>query len=296
MAPKDQPPSAQDRAVLPRLAESLALKCYQQQPVTVDESDDSTHDQLVTKECFLLYLRALEEQEKWDDVLIALNTLTTPQDRNADWVLLRKVQVLQRLGSSNNDELLALTESLVDQYPDDWEHWQSYWNGCRCANDVDAAMDMVQKLIGRCLDKDHKTALRAPRLMKLELAAFADSQAALIAAIQEYGNDMASKASSVFSDIDRYLNRVNREGANTLLDWADALMASGSQPDATSSNCPKVQQKALKTYIFATQVNFKIISLFTKDYRDRLPNWRSILAVWDAYRQFEKDANLHQVS
>lgn len=301
--------SDQDRSMLPRLAASLAHKSFQH----FTSTNDPLQEQLVTRQSFLLYLRALEVQggeQQWAEMLSALRTL----DQSAEWVLLEKLRVLQNSTESDGDsiipvtdELLQLSENLVRHYPDDWQNWQSYWAACRrhTGGDAAASARMVEILIEDFVEENNNTENakkppRAPRLMRLELASSPGSQSeyTLVEAFQEYGNLMASRNLSAFSDVSVYLEKVNSDEAKSLLSWSGKLLETSKQEltntengvDAGSRKC------ALKRYIFGTQVHLKIISVFPGVFDDWLLSWREVIGVWNSYRLFEAESGFQQVS
>ena len=149
---------AQRLAMLPRLAESLALKCVQaNNEASASEAataEDNNNDHLMETEDFLLYMRTLELQGKYEEQVKVLNerladcekqqngsTMPAPPRQT---LLDLQAQAFMKL--KRYDEARTILEELLrDHYPDDWRYWIKH---LECGN-VAATMDLIQQVVAK---------------------------------------------------------------------------------------------------------------------------------------------------
>ena len=290
---------AQRLAMLPRLAESLALKCVQANneasAAAEATAEDNNNDHLMETEDFLLYMRTLELQGKYEDQLKALDERlvdckqsgTTMPAPPRQTLLDLQAQAFMRL--KRYDEVRTILEELLrDHYPDDWRYWIKH---LECGNET-ATMDLIQQVVAK-EQPEQKYPLRGPHLMYVELAKRQaekspndeDAVVKLSQSIQEYGNQFADRASCIYSDLEPYLDYLlsltDLEGAKLLLQWV-ANKRSGLESN-TNEEDPKCRRTKLRAYIFAVQVTYKVVTRFPELRNDELPDWRELIRMWKSF-------------
>jgi hypothetical protein len=285
-------------AMLPRLAESLASKCVQQQGLTTQEG-------LVSPEDFLLHLRTLDQQSKWEEMLTALNErlpelqgderMSPPRQIMID----SKLDVLEKLKRYTDARVLLETE-LLKEYPDNWTYWKKHLDCClgEAESNHDGGLAGTEELLAKTLSDsnmlERQYPLRGPRLMKVELATVrmqrckADESnervATLIDCIIEYSDEFATRASCTFSDLALYVELALDKGsvadARSLVDRLSKFRVAPTSDDS------KQRSRELRAYIFAVKMIYKIVSKFV-DLADQLPDWKELLKVWRDFQSFE---------
>jgi hypothetical protein len=310
----DDAKQQQRLAMLPRLAESLASKCVEEycNPATNNSAgtdDDNSSSSLLSTESFLLYMRTLDLQSKWTEKLAALDERLQTDKAGKQMspprqtILELKIQTLQKL-EGRTTEIRETVEELLAMYPDDWEYWKQHLESsiAETGGDVERGCVVTEDLIIKIIqDKSGGYPLRGPNLMFVELAATrmktTNSEAAmsaLMANIVRYGNDFSSRASCIFSDLCPYLEvcleSCNVDQARSLLQWSKEL-----RRDVPTSDDPKVRRDQLRVYIFAVQVNYKVLFKHTELRDEELPSWQELVEVWKSYRSFENAENVDQV-
>ena len=112
--------------------------------------------------------------------------------------------------------------------------------------------------------------------------------------IISYGNSFASRASCIFADLSPYFDRClcicSVEHAHVLLQWSKEL-----RNDPLVGPSAKERLKQLRVYIFAVQVNFKVLNTFSDLQSDELPSWEALVEVWRNFQAFENSENVDQV-
>jgi tetratricopeptide (TPR) repeat protein len=136
---------SRQRAVLPRLAESLALKAWHtyETPTTstalttttannsnnwMENGDDNKSQGTAHTECFLLYMRTLQIQDKWSDVLqIVTRRWEQGQHTNPNIQTLQELQLhaLEHL-ERYEEALQVLEQQLLPTHPDQWTYWKQH--------------------------------------------------------------------------------------------------------------------------------------------------------------------------
>lgn len=294
-------------AMLPRLAESLASKCVQQEALTTQEG-------LVSPEDFLLYLRSLDQQSKWEEMLTALNErlpelkdderMSPPRQIMID----SKLVVLEKL-KRYADARTVLETELLKEYPDNWSYWKKHLDcslGEADGNSDDGlarTKEMLAKTLGDSKMIERQYPLRGPRLMKVELAAVrlqrckpdesSERVAALMDCIIEFSNEFAARASCTFSDLGMYmelaLDKCSAADARSLVDRLSKFRVEPNSDD------PKQRNRELRAYIFAVKMIYKVVSKL-EELVDQLPGWKDLLKVWRDFQSFERNAGQDQVN
>jgi hypothetical protein len=277
--------------LLPRLAESLAAKCIQDKP------SNNNEESLILTENFLLYMRTLDFQAKWEDKLKALDerlaTSAALVYPSRPTLLDLKADVFQKLGKyAEACELIE--KELLRTYPDNWSYWKRYLE-CSQAEDAVEGLERTGELITRILSNlsDQRYPLRGPHLMKVELAADRvrgseeKSQALNIlrTSIEEYGNIFASLASCAFTDLvpyfDLFLEFATDEDTKLAFEW---LKRVGVEPNSADSGERKRQ---LRVYIFTIQMMNNALRnrpAFGNEYGTK---WNDLLQVWQDFQAFD---------
>jgi hypothetical protein len=132
--------------------------------------------------------------------------------------------------------------------------------------------------------------------MKVELAthmvrtdATDDSLRALATAIQDYSRLFAPRAACTFSDLDTYIELLastevtsSKEVIQSLLEFSETMRKGSASPKEGESISNKERQSKLRSYIFATKLNHKLLSVHM-DFQDRwLPDWSELVTEWQA--------------
>ena len=292
-------------AMLPRLAESLASKCVQQESLTTQEG-------LVSPEEFLLYLRSLDQQSKWEEMLTALNE-RLPELKNDERMspprqimIDSKLDVLGKLKRYADCRTLLETE-LLKEYPDNWTYWKKHLDCSLSEADgnSDDGLARTEEMLAKSLSEmsERQYPLRGPRLMKVELAAVrmqrckadesSERVAALIDCIIEYSDGFAARASCTFSDLGMYmelaLDKCSTDDARSLVDRLSKFRVEPTSDD------PKQRNRELRAYIFSVKMIYKSVSKLV-ELADQLPGWKDLLRVWRDFQSFERSAGQDQVS
>ncbi|CAJ1965627.1 unnamed protein product [Cylindrotheca closterium] len=274
--------------ILPRLAESMALRLIQQEVGTNGSA-----------EVRLLCHRILELQAKPADMLEILQQDSIPiaeaPSGSEFGVSLTAYQVQTmkaKLFTQIEDYSAArrIYEDLLAQNPDDWTCLQGHLDCCAKIESVDLTCSFVGKIIAQ--EGASKYPLRGPHLMKVELAAhFAqcDSNDAslrnLADAIITYGKTFGPRASCAFSDLESYIDvllesRDVHDGAKVLVAFSIDLQKKHSlQSNVEESTKDDGEALSdLRAYIFAEKLIQKVLA-FSKGYDcPSIANWTALLA------------------
>jgi N-acetyltransferase B complex (NatB) non catalytic subunit len=197
-------PEEPRHALLPRLAESLALKCVEEHcrrsdhagidPIASDNPsaaseltttnntsyyvDTATNSEtvashsLLATESLLLYLQTLAVQGKWLEQVQILDQYqkVLPQPT---WAELRLTAFQHLEGQA--PERLALLEHLIQLYPDDWQYWMQYLDAALAEynGELEPALSQTEALVTTVVGSSNASSeypLRGPRLMQIECA------------------------------------------------------------------------------------------------------------------------------
>lgn len=282
--------------LLPRLAESMAERLLQQDKVQANAA-----------EIQLLALRALRHQGKWQQILHILEQSESSNvEDNASPVLVsdfgvaltkqqtltEKARVLCEL--EQFDSARKVYEELLATSPDDWSCWKGHLDCCNKLDQVSRTTDLVGLVLTEHAGGNYP--LRGPHLMKVELAAHAvrcnpngETIKALSSSIQNYGHLFSSKAACAFSDVEAYIELLllstdldkRKEVAQDVLQFSKKLRSeNGAPPDNDNEISNKDRQARLRTYIFATKVNHKILAKNADHQDEWLPDWTELVKEW----------------
>lgn len=328
-------PNQTRRDLLPRLAESLASKsmdlyCSPTWMAGASEENEGDEDEkhtshLVAIESVLLYVKTLKLQEKWNLILETVQDLLmrhSQDDGRTDvpprqTLLELKYEALQKLSINDslspNPEIRGTVEELLHLYPDDWVYWKQHLEAsiAECQGDLSAGSLLTEAFRCTILENScagvnstgQKYLLRGPNLIRVELAASRltrntppsdEDVVGLMECIISYGNSFASRASCIFADLSPYFDRClcicSVEHAHVLLQWSKEL-----RNDPLVGPSAKERLKQLRVYIFAVQVNFKVLNTFSDLQSDELPSWEALVEVWRNFQAFENSENVDQV-
>lgn len=212
--------------ILPRLAESMARKLLQQEN---DRNQSS-------KEIWLLCLRILKHQSKWDEIFQILEDIPVNNNRDtsdataADLtpvskpssefgvtmtyqrIKLETAEAMEKLHRYNDAQIVY--ESLLQSSPDDWSCWKAHLEcsiSGKNSNGVDLTLALANKVISE--REGSRNQFRAPHLMIVEIATeqlrkdFTDKNLwAVGSAIQQYAITFGHRANCTITDLDPYLS------------------------------------------------------------------------------------------
>ncbi len=280
--------------ILPRLAESMAQRLLQQEET-----------QSKAAEVQLLALRALRQQNKWQEMLEILEKSVSSdvEDQSSPVLvsefgvaltihqtLIEKARVLYAL--EQFDTAREVYEELLAKSPDDWSCWKGHLDCCAKLDNVSVTKELVDLVLSE--EGKGNYPLRGPHLMKVELAAqhlrYNSDGAALkylSSAIQDYSQQFGSRAACVFSDLEVYVELIlgteigeSQQVVEELLDFSQQLRTKNGAPPDTDSCSNKERQSRLRAYIFATKLNHKILAKYV-DLQDKwLPDWAELVREW----------------
>lgn len=273
--------------ILPRLAESMALRLIQQEVGTNGSA-----------EVRLLCHRVFELQAKPEDMLEILQQDSVPMTESlvgsefgvsltAYQVQTMKAKLLTQTGDYKAAR--RIYEDLLTQNPDDWSCWQGHLECCAKIDSVDGTSSFVDKILTQ--EESSTYALRGPRMMKVELAAHSVRCTANVASLQSladaiivYGKKFGPRASCAFSDLESYIDlllqsREVHDGAIVLVAFSIDLQKENSrQYCAKSTKGDGEARWNLRAYIFAEKLIQKLLA-FDKNYDDpSLADWTGLLA------------------
>lgn len=314
--PDDDP---QKRAMLPRLAESLASKCVHTYCFPSDQTTGTGvgRESGLAEESFLLYMQTLDIQNKWEEKLEGIQQLLELVEQKTEhssvqpnspqkhapprqMVLELKIETLKQLNRDAR-EIAHCLEELLRSFPDDWEYWKQYLqtNIALANGDIPQGCSATDEFIAAILEQKQsstKYPLRGPHLLRVEMMSTKYQHGVATAEeltqqILEYGEMFAPRASCTFSDLVPYLEvgLDSVEHAQKLLRWCAQVKQ--MEP---SNTLEKERRKELRKYIFATQVNMKIIAKLPH-LQSHLFSWRDLVNVWKSFQSYEEEAKTSQV-
>ncbi|KAL7557703.1 hypothetical protein ACA910_018499 [Epithemia clementina (nom. ined.)] len=263
---------------LPRLAESLASKSIQ---ITTD-------DHVLETENFMLYLRSLDVQSKWEEKLAAIQErLDSKEHKNPREDALRGIKASCLITLGRREEACVEMARLLNRHPDNWEYWKMYMS----STDISVeSLKFIEELIEKT--KNEPYPLRGPHLAKVQRESIRlqnsdeSEMLDLIREITTYGNMLAQRASCTFNDLSSYLRYIldkgNVDDALSILDWVKSVFL--SIPD---NEDPKVRRNQIRGYIFGVQVSYLVVVSHPMLEEEWLPSWKDIVKVWKDFQAFE---------
>jgi hypothetical protein len=298
------------------------------------DEDEKHTSHLVAIESFLLYIKTLKLQGKWSVILVAVEDRLMQHSQQEGCTDIPPRQTLLELKSeallhmssvdgslTPNPAIRETVEELLHMYPDDWVYWKQHLEAsiAECQGNVSDGCSLTDAFRRAFLEKGtgsststndgsttigQKYMLRGQHLMRVELAACrlksSDSAPSekdivtLIECIIAYGNAFASRSSCIFSDLSPYLDRClsvcSIDHAFLLLQWSKDMRS-----DVPSGADAKEQLKQLRVYIFAVQINFKVLRALSDLQSEELPSWEALVEVWRTFQAFENSENVDQV-
>ncbi len=294
------PPDDKRSMILPRLAESMALKLLQQ------ENDKNQK----SKEIRLLCIKILKRQSKWDDIVKILDETPLgkpPTDQppsefgvamTNQQIKLETAQVMKEL--ERYEEAGTIYQAILESSPDDWISWKAHLECGTLENNgsVELTKALANKVIKEREGSRHQ--LRGPHLAMLEIAAEVlrrdsndENLRAFGAAIEQYATIFAPRAKCTMTDLDQYidilLSHPNREVSSSLLQFAKSLRESNASNGAADTSDKKEYLSKLRAYIFALKLTHKLL-IPNKDLMDQyLPDWKEIVEEWKLSLSFQDD-------
>ena len=310
------PMDEKKRATLLRLAESLAAKCLTM----------TSQDHVLETEHFMLYMKTLDGQAKWEGKLEVLQQRLDQQESvpHPRPTVLRELKVSCLAALGRYEEAQEELAQLLHSQPDHWEYWKLYlhnrnrsWNSDK---DNDNALEsLVEQVTQPPPMPNEETAegeiaetssssypLRGPHLAKIEWermqwlnhsenpSSGSSSTSAIVDEIIQYGTLFAQRTLCTFTDISTYLDSVfekrdNEEADSRMRDDAIRILTwirSSFRPVPDSSD-PSERRKQLRGYTFGVQVSYKVLHQFPDLEEEWLPHWHEIVTVWKDFQAFE---------
>jgi tetratricopeptide (TPR) repeat protein len=251
--------TAQRRAMLPRLAESLASKSVQS-----------------AEEFWLLQAAQSDTLLEWLD--------QPPLAPTRELIPLGAIQRLEMKAACFQkmmewQKVIAIYQELLTLQPDQW----SYWKALAEAGFQDTGMEGAARVVEQALTSSpDTTAHRSHLLIHCEVAAMGirkdlvTDTDALFKSVQDYVTIWACKASCTFSDIEAYLDLLlataTEDKLTSVYDWA----STGHQQHTTIDD-----RSNLRAYICSIQVLYKLVQF--SNIASWLPDWRAIFNTWRGF-------------
>jgi len=261
--------------MLPRLAESLAEKYKDSSP-----------------EACLLYVETLKQQNKHAEIVEAFSqqkgrsTLTSQQQLE---LVASAFEKLEQWESAR-----GVYERLLQEHADQWAYWKCLLESAYREGGMERAFHAVQDQLDKTMVESLKYPCRARNLILCELAAVrirggvengangADACSkedleSLQSAIVDYGNAFGPRASCAYSDLVPYIELLVKASNDdqSLLEWANQFRL---------DNQSVTDRAMLRSYIFAIQVTYKVLSMLKTDSMNEkwLPEWEELVTQWRA--------------
>lgn len=288
---EEQEKEMQRRMLLPRLAENLASKCIGA-PVEGELAS-------AQREVYFLYLRTLEYQNKWREMLDLLQSSVFKASEETGVSLAPKQQVLQKKAEclqklERYEEAKLVFEELLNDYPDNYTNWKGHL-ACSLAahGNEDGGYSSTEKYVHRILEhaKGDKYPKRGPHLMLVELmTARINQQRAngkvvaietvdnAINAIMHYGEAFSVQVSCAFTDLQPHVYTTLQHCSNKqvlqIIQWLQKMR------DLKVTEDPKELRGQHRTYIFSVKMTHVILNK-QPDLMDAwLPDWKDLVRTW----------------
>ena len=259
--------------MLPRLAESLAIKY----------KDKSA-------EACILYVETLKQQSKYQDIVDNL------QKENGD--TLTRQQRLELFANAHEkleqwEAAKGVYEMLLQDHPDQWAYWKSVLRNAYRVGGMEVATETIQSQLGKLPAPDRPCRARHLILCELKaikicgldedssVSASKESLEALQAAIVDYGNVFAPRASCAYSDLALYIEILVKASKN---DTVDSFLEWPNQMRKENRNA--TDRSMLRSSIFAIQVTYKVLSMLKDKVNEKwLPDWEELVRDWRASQE-----------
>jgi N-terminal acetyltransferase B complex non-catalytic subunit len=210
------------------------------------------------------------------------------------------------------DARRLIEKKLLNSHPDDWSYWKRHLQCAMGEAGPDEGIGLTEAFVSKQIEliEDHsaKYPLRGPYLMRVEIAAERFRRDAgchldkLVQEIVSYGARFAPRAACTFSDLLPYVDILMKDGPSkddtaphvyprdTLLEWIQTIAAPPSSSDA------KARREELRTFIFSSQMRYRLVSGVSDEVRLKwMPNWVELLSVWKAFQDFDTVTDDEQV-
>jgi tetratricopeptide (TPR) repeat protein len=262
------------KQMLPRLAESLAAKYAQE-----------------SAEASLLYISTLKYQKKWQQVVTVLadnQQLTTLQKGELEAHALEQLQQYELAQ--------GVYEKLLVQNPQQWTYWKKILECAHFSGGTEGASIALESCLQKSPPPNCSRPCRSRHLIPCELACLKhrndnetttttrmEGLSELQDTIVQYGSVFATRASCAYSDLAPYIEQLlvespQEESSKSLLEWA------ASQLLLQHDQKGEMDRSQLRSYIFAIQVTYKILSILNHDTLNNkfLPDWMDLVNNWRA--------------
>jgi N-acetyltransferase B complex (NatB) non catalytic subunit len=301
LSEEEQKKDQQRLALLPRLAENLASKC-------VGEPFDGELAS-AQREVYFLYLRTLEYQSKWREMLtLLLSDIFKASDETGvslapkQQVLEKQAECMQKLEMFSEARLVF--EDLLTDYPDNFEYWRGHL-GCSMAEhgsdeSVESGFKSTENFASMVVEnnREDKYPKRGPRLIKVEMATRRihhmfeqkrDASTALvedaIQAIIEYGDMFGSHVSCAFTDLDAYLILTLKHASDVhLIPLLQRLQSMRASPEPEDTAARRQHQRS---FIFSVKMTHRIVAERCQLADSWLPEWKDLIRTWKQTHSME---------
>ena len=290
---EEQKKDQQRQALLPRLAENLASKCCAGDPVVDGELVSAR------REVYFLYLRTLEHQNKWQEMIDLLQGDVFKASEETGVSLAPKQQVFEKQAEclqklKRFKDARNVFEELLKGYPDNYFYWKGHLE-CSLAehgNDNEGGYSYTEDFVKHILEKtkDEKYPQRGPRLILVELKIRRMESLAerkdlseeivkqTIKAIMTYGEMFGTQVSCAFTDLESHLNAIlqhcNADHVSKTLQWLKGMRGCPESEDA------KVLRGQHRNYIFSVKMTHTILAKHPDLLPSWLPDWKDLVSTW----------------
>ena len=277
--------------LLPRLAETLASKCVGE-PIDGELAS-------ARREVYFLYLRTLEYQNKWQEMIDLLQSDVFKASDESGVSLAPKQQVFEKQAEclqklERFKDARVAFEDLLKDYPDNYTYWKGHLECSLAENGSDdGGYSSTEAFVNQMLEKgkDDKYPKRGPRLMLVELKTrriqqLAEKKQAVptetvdqaVKAIMEYGDAFATQVSCAFTDMEAHakttLQHCNHNQVLKILQWLQKLR------DSPESEDVKELRGQHRNYIFSVKLTHTILAKHPDLMESWLPDWKELIRTW----------------
>ena len=294
-AKEEQLKSDQQRQMLlPRLAENLASKCCTGDLVIDGELASAR------REVYFLYLRTLEYQNKWQEMLDVLQGDAFKASEETGVSLAPKQQVFEKQAHclqklQRFTDAKDIFEELLRDYPDNYTYWKGHLacslaeHGGDNGSGYISTEDFVKRIVENA--KDDKYPLRGPQLIRVELKVQQIKEISerneevpmkiveqAIESLKNYGEMFGAQVSCTFTDLENHLNAMlqccNTDQVLKILHWLKTIRECPKSEDA------KVLRGQHRKYIFSVKMTHSILAMRRELLESWLPDWKDLVGTW----------------